>query len=68
MADVISQIRNPQEVEQLRFQSKALSHFIIIMDNPDAIWADRRSSSAQTMPVVRQPESTATLSYLGRFN
>lgn len=33
----------------------------------DAVWADRRSTSAQVKPVVRMPESTATVTYLGRF-
>lgn len=68
LANVISQIRNPDEGAQLSVTAKVFSHFIIISDNADAIWADRRSTASQARPVMRPPESTATLTYLGRFN
>jgi hypothetical protein len=50
------------------FSSKAteFTHFILVGSN--AIWGDRRSTSAQGEPLVRLPESTATISYLGLFN
>lgn len=64
-ANVITQLANPDEAERI---PQGFTHFILISDNPDAIWADRRATSAQAMPVLRAPESTATLTYLGRFN
>jgi hypothetical protein len=68
LANVISQIRSADESAWLSTNAKEFSHFIIISDNPDAIWADRRPDASQTRPVIRPPESTATLTYLGRFN
>ncbi|MGE8392411.1 hypothetical protein HFV04_023940 [Pseudomonas sp. BIGb0427] len=41
----------------------AFSHFIIVGDN--AIYGDRRSADHSRS---RQPQSTATLTYLGHFN
>ncbi|RAH04223.1 hypothetical protein DJ480_00290 [Pseudomonas sp. Leaf98] len=34
----------------------------------NAIWGDRRSTTTDVEPLVRLPESTATMSYLGLFN
>lgn len=68
VADVITQIQRPHDAARVSSEAKAFTHFIIIIANPDAIWADRRSTSAQVKPVVRPPESTATVTYLGRFN
>lgn len=64
--DVIAQIRSPSE--RVLFSSKAteFTHFILVGSN--AIWGDRRSTSTQVEPLVRLPESTATISYLGLFN
>ncbi|WHT78156.1 hypothetical protein [Pseudomonas rhodesiae] len=64
--DVIAQIRSSSE--RMLFNSKAteFTHFILVGSN--AIWGDRRSTSAQGEPLVRLPESTATISYLGLFN
>lgn len=64
--DVIAQIRSPSE--RALFSSKAteFTHFILVGSN--AIWGDRRSTSTQVEPLVRLPESTATISYLGLFN
>jgi len=64
--DVIAQIRSPSE--RVLFSSKAtdFTHFILVGSN--AIWGDRRSTSTQVEPLVRLPESTATITYLGLFN
>ncbi|PHN42238.1 hypothetical protein [Pseudomonas sp. ICMP 564] len=64
--DVIAQIRSPSE--RVLFSSKAtdFTHFILMGSN--AIWGDRRSTSTQVEPLVRLPESTATITYLGLFN
>jgi len=64
--DVIAQIRSPSE--RALFSSKAteFTHFILVGSN--AIWGDRRSTSTQVETLVRLPESTATITYLGLFN
>lgn len=64
--DVIAQIRSPSE--RVLFSSKAteFTHFILVGSN--AIWGDRRSTSTQVELLVRLPESTATITYLGLFN
>lgn len=64
--NVIAQIRSPSE--RVLFSSKAteFTHFILVGSN--AIWGDRRSTSTQVEPLVRLPESTATITYLGLFN
>ena len=64
--DVIAQIRSSSE--RMLFSSKAteFTHFILVGSN--AIWGDRRSTSTQVETLVRLPESTATITYLGLFN
>lgn len=68
VADVVTQIRTPHDAARVCAESTGFTHFIVVMANADAIWADRRATSAQIKPVVRAPESTATVTYLGRFN
>lgn len=62
----ITQIRTPSERALVSCKAAEFTHFIMV--GPDAIWGDRRSTSTQVDPVVRLPESTATITYLGRFN
>ncbi|MCD5990002.1 hypothetical protein K3169_10430 [Pseudomonas phytophila] len=64
--DVIGQIRSQSEIALLDSKAREFTHFIIVGSN--AIWGDHRSTSTQVEPLVRLPESTATLSYLGLFN
>lgn len=54
------------EAQKAQLCSRSLaefSHFIIVGDN--AIYGDRRSADQANL---RQPQSTATLTYLGHFN
>lgn len=64
--DVIGQIRSASERALVSSQATKFTHFILLGLN--AIWGDRRSTATQLKPLVRSPESTATISYLGLFN
>lgn len=64
--DVIAQIRSQSERALVSSQATKFTHFILLGSN--AFWGDRRSSTTQVEPLVRLPESTATISYLGLFN
>lgn len=64
--DVIGQIRSQSEKALAGSKIGEFTHFIIV--GLDAIWGDRRSTSAQVEPFVRSPESTQTIAYLGLFN
>ncbi|MEO6675875.1 MAG: hypothetical protein ABIO21_00745 [Pseudomonas sp.] len=64
--DVIEQIRCQSERALVSSQATKFTHFILLGSN--AIWGDRRSTTTQVEPLVRLPESTATISYLGLFN
>lgn len=64
--NVTSQIRSTAERALVGDKAAAFTHFIMV--GQDAIWGDRRSASTQVQPVARLPESTATITYLGRFN
>lgn len=64
--DVIAQIRSQSERALIVSKAGQFTHFIIVGSN--AIWGDRRSASSQVEPLVRLPESTVTISYLGMFN
>lgn len=64
--NVIAQIRSPSERALLSSKATEFTHFILVGSN--AIWGDRRSTSTQVEPLVRLPESTATITYLGLFN
>jgi len=64
--DVIAQIRSQSERALVSSLATKFTHFILL--GSDAIWCDRRATSIQVEPLVRLPESTATISYLGLFN
>lgn len=64
--DVVAQIRSQSEKALASSKIGGFTHFIIVGSN--AIWGDRRSTSTQVESLVRLPESTATISYLGLFN
>lgn len=64
--DVIAQIRSQSERALVSSRVGEFTHFIMVGSN--AIWGGRRSTSTQVEPLVRLPESTATISYLGLFN
>ncbi|QXI26162.1 hypothetical protein [Pseudomonas vanderleydeniana] len=65
---VVSQISCPAERAEVVAKGSPFTHFIMIGANPNAIWHDRRSRSSQVEPVTRLPESTATVTYLGKYN
>lgn len=65
---VLSQMRCPAERAQVIAKGSAFTHFIMIGSNPSAIWCDRRSLCDQVEPVTRLPESTATITYLGKYS
>ncbi|WP_411959581.1 hypothetical protein ACK56M_14465 [Pseudomonas sp. s4] len=65
---VVSQISSPAERADVMAKGAPFSHFIMIGTNREAIWHDRRSLSSQVEPVTRLPESTATITYLGKYN
>lgn len=65
---VISQMRSPEEQAEVSAKGSAFSHFVMIGTNSSAIWDDLRSPSTQVEPVTRLPESTATITYLGKYN
>ncbi|WP_175652794.1 hypothetical protein [Pseudomonas sp. Marseille-P9899] len=65
---VVSQMNSPAERAEVIAKGSQFTHFIMIGTNPDAIWHDRRSHSFQVEPVTRLPESTSTLTYLGKYN
>jgi hypothetical protein len=64
--DVIAQIRSQFERALVGSKAGEFTHLIIVGSN--AIWGDRRSTSSQVEPLVRLPESTPAISYLGMFN
>lgn len=64
--DVIAQIRSQSERALVSSQAAKFTHFILLGSN--AIWGDRRSTATQVEPLVRLPESTAIISYLGLFH
>lgn len=64
--DVISKIRSQSERALVGSKVGEFKHFIIVGSN--AIWGDRRSNSIQVEPLVRLPESTAKITYLGLLN
>lgn len=64
--DVIGQIRSASESALVNSKVGEFTHFIMLGSN--AIWGDRRSSSTQVELLVRLPESTQTIAYLGLFN
>ncbi|MEA1028670.1 MAG: hypothetical protein ACNJA3_19270 [Pseudomonas rhizophila] len=66
LEDVITKIRCPEERALVSSKAAEFTHFIMV--GLDAIWGDRRSSSTQVEPVVRLPESTVAITYLGKFN
>lgn len=66
LEDVIAQIPSQSERALVGSKGGGFTHFIIVGSN--AIWGDRRLTSTQAEPLVRLPESTATISYLGLFN
>lgn len=59
-------IRSQSERALVSSQATKFTHFILLGSN--AIWGDRRYTAPQVEPLVRLPESTATISYLGLFN
>ncbi|NER59933.1 hypothetical protein G3435_08050 [Pseudomonas sp. MAFF212428] len=65
---VISQMRSAVEQAEVSAKGSAFSHFIMIGTHSSAIWHDLRAPSSQVKPVTRLPESTATLTYLGKYN
>lgn len=64
--ELIAQIQSPSERERVAATATAFTHLILVGMN--AIWGDRRSASTQVESPVRSPESTATFTYLGKFN
>ncbi|MHA6575499.1 hypothetical protein [Pseudomonas yamanorum] len=66
LEDVIAQIRSESERVLVGSKAGEFTHLILVGSN--AIWGDRRSTCIQVEPLVRLPESTATISYLGFFN
>lgn len=64
--DAIGQIRSASERALVGSKVGEFTHFIMVGSN--AIWGDRRSTATQVEPLVRLPESSATISYLGLFN
>lgn len=65
---VVSQISSPAERAAVIAKGAPFSHFIMIGTNRDAMWHDRRSLSSLVEPVKRLPESTVTITYLGKYN
>jgi hypothetical protein len=65
---VVSQISSPAERAAVIAKGAPFSHFIMIGTNRDAMWHDRRSLSSLVEPVTRLPESTVTITYLGKYN
>lgn len=65
---VVSQISSPVERAEVIAKGAPFTHFIMIGANRDAIWHDRRSLSSHVEPVTRLPESTITITYLGKYN
>ena len=68
LESVISQMRSPTEQAEVSAKGAAFSHFIMIGTHSSAIWHDLRAPSSQVKPVMRLPESTATITYLGTYN
>ncbi|OPA91686.1 hypothetical protein BFW87_18840 [Pseudomonas fluorescens] len=64
--DVIAQICSQSERALISSKAGEFTHFIMVGSN--AIWGDRLSTSTQVEPLVRLPQSTQTIAYLGLFN
>ncbi|MFJ2479504.1 hypothetical protein ACIOWE_04430 [Pseudomonas sp. NPDC087598] len=54
--------------ERLKPGSKAAAFSHLIVMDANAIWGDRRSAAAEVESMLRSPQSTTNLTYLGKFN